>query len=88
MDFIKQIFSDVDGQGSSKRLAAFWILVLISLIAIGNAFFKAFFNANVWESLVYLFAATLLAVTSEKFTKRGVTNNPSTTENESETNSQ
>lgn len=69
-EFFKSIFSDVDGQGSSKRVATFVILLLIVATVIGVTFFKASFQAQMWEDLKYTFWLCLGFITSEKFTTR------------------
>lgn len=70
MEIIKQILSDVDGQGSSKRIAALWLLLLISIIALAVTFDVAKLNNTVWTDLVIMFGICIGAITGEKFTKR------------------
>lgn len=69
-EFIKSVFSDVDNQGSSKRVATFVILLLIFVTVIGVTFFNAAFQAQMWEDLKYTFWLCLGFITSEKFTNR------------------
>lgn len=70
--FISSIFKDVDGQPSSKRVITFAIAILIIAIAIGNSFFGYKVDDNIWSDLIYTLWAGLGMVTSEKFTKRGI----------------
>ncbi|MBX6362041.1 MAG: hypothetical protein IRZ03_18450 [Acidobacterium ailaaui] len=70
--FISSIFKDVDGQYSSKRVITFAIAILIIAIAIGNSFFGYKVDDNIWSDLIYTLWAGLGMVTSEKFTKRGI----------------
>ena len=72
MNFLKQMFSDVDGQGSHKRLIVFGIFILIAAIVIGVTFCKATFQANIWDDLIYTLIAGLGMITSEKFTTRSL----------------
>lgn len=72
MKFILQMFSDVDGQGSQKRLVTFGIFLLVAAITIGVTFFHCVLNDHVWEDLIYTLLAGLGLITAEKFTKRGV----------------
>jgi len=74
MKFIQQMFSDVDGQGSNKRLISFGIFLLIAAITIGVTFFKATLNQNIWDDLNYTLWIGIGAVTAEKFTKRSIRN--------------
>lgn len=76
MNFIKQMFTDVDGQGSQKRLISFGIFLLVAAISIGVTFFKAVLNDHIWEDLIYTLLAGLGLITAEKFTKRGMRNDP------------
>lgn len=69
-NFFQQILSDVDGQGSSKRVATFWLLTLISAITVGVTFFHAYFNETIWTDLLLAFAASIGLVTYEKYNKR------------------
>jgi hypothetical protein len=69
-EIIKQILSDVDGQGSSKRMAAIWLLAIITVIAISVTFEWAKLNNTIWTDLVIMFGICIGAITSEKFTKR------------------
>jgi len=69
-EFLKSVFSDVDNQGSSKRIATFIILLLIVFTVIGVEFFHATFQAQIWEDLKYTFWLCLGFITSEKFTIR------------------
>ncbi|MEP7319557.1 MAG: hypothetical protein ABI921_12475 [Panacibacter sp.] len=71
-NFIKQMFSDVDGEGSFKRFGMFVILLLIFITVIGVTFFHASFQAQIWEDLKFTFWIGLGFITSEKFTKRGM----------------
>lgn len=70
-EFLKSVLSDVDGSGSSKRVATFVILFLIVLISIGVTFFHATMQAQIWEDLKYTFWLMMGFITSEKFTDRG-----------------
>jgi len=70
MKFLQQILSDVDGQGSSKRVMSFCILALISIIALGVTFFHAAFQEQIWQDLIFTLLAGFGLITSEKFTKR------------------
>lgn len=74
MKFIQQMFSDVDEQGSQKRLVTFGIFLLLATITIGVTFFHATFNEVVWTDLCFLLGAGLGVIASEKFTKRGMRN--------------
>jgi hypothetical protein len=74
MKFIMQMFSDVDGQGSQKRLVVFGVFLVVAAIAIGVTFFHATLNESVWTDLIFLLGAGLGLITSEKFTKRGIRN--------------
>jgi len=70
-EFIKQIFSDVDGGGSFKRIATAVILLLIVITVIGVNFFHATFQQQMWEDIKYTFWLSMGFITSEKFTNRG-----------------
>ena len=70
MQFIQQIFSDVDGQGSSKRVMSFAILALVTVIALGVTFFRATFQPQIWQDLIFTLLAGFGLITAEKFTKR------------------
>lgn len=74
MKFILQMFSDVDGQGSQKRLVTFGIFLLVASIAVGVTFFHAALNEHIWEDLIYTLLVGLGLITAEKFTKRGLRN--------------
>ena len=74
MKFIQSIFSDVDGQASSKRVGTFIVLALIVAITIGVTFGSAKFSDAIWTDLIYTFLAGMGLITSEKFTKRGIRN--------------
>jgi hypothetical protein len=80
--FIQQIFSDIDGQGSSKRIAAFWILLIITAIAIGVVFFDKRISETIWDNLILLFGLSMGLITSEKFTKRKTVVNDNTEKDE------
>jgi hypothetical protein len=67
--FIKEILSDGNGQGSSKRVAAFWLLFLITAQAIGITFFKAAYNEAVWTDTLIAFGANQGLVLGERFSK-------------------
>ena len=73
-DFLKQIFSDVDGTGSSKRATLFIVLALIGIIVIGVTFFHATFNETIWTDLFFALLSFGGMITAEKFTKRGIRN--------------
>jgi len=73
-NFIKEIFSDVDKQGSQKRLITFGIFLLIAYIVISVTSFKATFVPDIWRDLIFALLVSLGFVASEKFTKRGVSN--------------
>ena len=66
------MFSDVDRQGSQKRLVTFGIFLLIAGNNIGVTFFHASFNEHIWDDLIYSLLAGLGMITAEKFTNRGV----------------
>ena len=85
MNFLKQVLSDVDGQGSSKRVMSFAILALLFIIALGVTFFHASFQEQIWQDLIYTLLTGFGLITSEKFTKRGIRND-ATTSNENSTN--
>lgn len=70
-EFLKSIFSDVDGQGSFKRIGTAVILLLIVSTVIGVTFFHASFQEQMWEDLKYTFWLSMGFITSEKFTSRG-----------------
>jgi len=84
MNFLKQVLSDVDGQGSSKRVMSFAILALLFIIALGVTFFHASFQEQIWQDLIYTLLTGFGLITSEKFTKRGIRND-ATTSNENST---
>jgi hypothetical protein len=86
MNFLQQILSDVDGQGSSKRVMSFGILGLISTIALGVTFFHATFQEQVWQDLIVTLLAAFGLITSEKFTKRGPAGSGATQNNQNDTN--
>jgi hypothetical protein len=76
-EFFKYVFTDIDGQGSSKRVATFVILLLITAIVIGVTFFNAAFQEMIWQDLIYTFLISMGLITSEKFTNRGKVNSES-----------
>jgi len=86
MTFIQQTFSDVDGQGSSKRVMSFGILALISCIALGVTFFHATFQEQVWQDLIFTLLAGFGLITSEKFTKRSPAGSGANPTNDNSTN--
>jgi hypothetical protein len=87
MNFLKQVLSDVDGQGSSKRVMSFAILALLFIIALGVTFFYASFQEQIWQDLIYTLLTGFGLITSEKFTKRGIRNdNTANNENSTTTN--
>ncbi len=73
-ELFKQMFQDVDQQGSQKRLVTFGIFCLVAAIVIGVTFFHASLNDHIWEDLIYTLLAGLGLITAEKFTKRGLRN--------------
>lgn len=83
--FLKQILSDVDGQGSSKRVMSFGILGLLAVIATGVTFFHAAFQQQIWQDLIYTLLAGFGLITSEKFTKRGIRNDATLNNENSQT---
>jgi hypothetical protein len=85
MIFLKQVFSDVDGQGSSKRVMSFAILALLFIIALGVTFFHATFQEQIWQDLIYTLLTGLGLITSEKFTKRGIRTDATTNDESSAT---
>jgi len=66
----KQIFQDVDGQGSSKRIVLFVMLLLMVAIAIGVTFFDASYPTDIWNDLKYTLWLCLGFVFGEKLTPR------------------
>jgi hypothetical protein len=60
------IFKDSDGKGSSKRVAAFWLLVLITAQVVGVCFFHAAFNNSIWTDTMIAFGVSMGLVSTEK----------------------
>lgn len=67
---IGQIICDVDGQGSSKRITLFVILLLMVAITIGVTFCKSNYPAAIWPDLKYTLWLCLGFVFGEKLTSR------------------
>ncbi len=86
MKFVQQILSDVDGQGSSKRVMSFAILALLSTIGLGVTFFHATFQQQIWQDLIFTLLAGFGLITSEKFTKRSPTGSGANPTNDNSTN--
>jgi hypothetical protein len=63
MKFIQSILSDVDGQGSSKRVTLFVLLLLYVVMALANTFAAKHIDDKILDNTFNLV---------EKFTKRGV----------------
>lgn len=62
MSFLK----DSDGKGSSKRVAGFWLLALISAQVIGVCFCSANFNNSIWTDTMIALGVCLGLVSTEK----------------------
>ena len=66
------MFSDIDGQVSSKRMILFGVFALIAIIVVGVTYFKAHFEEAIWTDLFFALLSFGGMVTAEKFTKRGI----------------
>lgn len=60
------MFKDSDGKYSSKRVAAFWLLALMSVQIIGICFYHAAFNNSLWTDTVLAFGACIGLISTEK----------------------
>lgn len=72
-NFLYSMFSDVDGQGSSKRGIAFVILLVFTFMAVGSCYGLTI-KDNIWDDVFYALLTFGGMITSEKFTKRSVRN--------------
>ena len=71
---IKESLSDIDKQGSSKRFMTYLVFIvmtgLVGLVAFKVTLYDSV--ASMWKDLVMIFLVLIGAITSEKFTKRGM----------------
>jgi hypothetical protein len=63
---MKSIFNDSDGKASSKRIAAFWLLALITAQVVGIVFYHAAFNNSIWTDTMIGFGACMGLISTEK----------------------
>lgn len=70
-NIIFQILSDVDGQGSSKRVIAFAVLLVFMFMAVGSCF-NLTIKDNIWDDVFYGLLYFGGLITAEKFTKRSI----------------
>jgi hypothetical protein len=72
MKFFQSILSDVDGQGSSKRLTLFILVILYVIMALANTFQGKHIDEKILDNTFYAILLLSGFNLAEKFTKRGI----------------
>lgn len=75
MSSLNEIFKDIDGSFSSKRVSTFICLLLITTAFISNLFFGFKIEEFIFESVVYITIAGLGFVGAEKFAPKNKASN-------------
>lgn len=68
--FLSSIFSDQNGQKSSKRLIAFLAFVCLSIAFLISMFYEIKLPLYMWDSMMYIVAGGIGFTTIEKFSKK------------------
>jgi hypothetical protein len=69
--WFKEIFIDVDGHGSSKRIITILAFTFLSIGYFAHIFFGKVIGDIVWEGMLWVVMAGLGTVTVEKFSRKG-----------------
>lgn len=69
----EEFFRDIDGTMSLKRLLAFSFSLLFAFIIIVELFWHIMISKAILDVLEIILVSLIAGITSEKFTKRGVT---------------
>jgi|GEM_PF-3204449 len=71
---LKESLADIDRQGSSKRVITYLIFLVMTTMVALVAFKVCSYDSisAMWKDLVMIFMVLIGAITSEKFTKRGI----------------
>jgi hypothetical protein len=79
MKFIQSILSDVDGQGSSKRVTLFILVFLYVTMGIASTFWGKQIDPKILDNTFYAILLLSGFNLAEKYTKRGMDKDQSAT---------
>jgi hypothetical protein len=82
--WFKEIFLDVDGHGSSKRIITILAFIFLSIGYFAHIFFGKVIGNIIWEGMLWVVMAGMGVVTVEKFSRKGTIYNNSEPEPEPE----
>lgn len=71
-EIISSIFSDVDGDVSSKRVITFLFVIATLITWACNLFWNMQVSQFIYEGLLYIIGIGLGVITAEKFSSRGL----------------
>jgi hypothetical protein len=70
---VLEFLKDVDGSLSIKRLLALFFSLIAGVVIVASVFWGIAVSAIIVDFLEYIIIALVLGITSEKFSKRGLT---------------
>ena len=82
--WFKEIFLDVDGHGSSKRIITILAFIFLSIGYFAHIFFGKVIGDTIWEGMLWVVMAGMGVATVEKFSRKGVVYDNSEPESEPE----
>ena len=69
--WFREIFIDVDGHGSSKRIIIILAFIFLSIGYFAHIFGGISISDTIWEGMLWVVMAGLGTVTVEKFSRKG-----------------
>jgi hypothetical protein len=82
--WFKEIFLDVDGHGSSKRIITILAFIFLSIGYFSHIFGGTSISDTIWEGMLWVVMAGMGVATVEKFSRKGTIYDNSEPEPESE----